>query len=230
MKIQKKIDFINEVNEFFRDAKNHGRNGYDWRYPKENVIAYDVKMHSWSDIEDFRKHLTRLQNEQVSDESLSERFQDFIYREAESFIDELKEEFAIVDCWYAGRSGGWIEVEYNNYLQELEYTETQTLDIYGNDITESEVEDLYQDAKKLQALESKISEYIKKRHQSLNEYICSEEYYKDLKDELLEYEYIKSDADILRDRKLNKTLEELLKSTDETVKRHAQGIAKKLKV
>lgn len=58
-----KIEYINKVNDEFTNAGNHGGNN-NWWYPKQNVIAYNVKLHGSSkDIDDIRAKMTIRQME-----------------------------------------------------------------------------------------------------------------------------------------------------------------------
>ena len=101
---------------------------------------------------------------------------------ANDLSDDIDAEYG-VKSGYAGRSGGWLEVDYQNNLSDDEQ------EIADN------VENFYKDAKELDALEVEIHEEIKKRHASYSKYIGSAEYYKDIAENLLDDEAI---ADIYK--------------------------------
>lgn len=158
---EQKEKYIEAVNNRFINARNHGYNGGNWWYPKENTIAYNVKMYSAGvSIDDIRKKLTKRQNEYYkNDEFFSNLVQEYIEQEANMFSDSLDEEKGIVKSGYAGRSAGWLEVEYKNEIDNWE-----------------EINDRYTEAKKLEALESKIEARIMEAKASLEKYIGSKEF------------------------------------------------------
>ena len=210
---EKKIDFINEINEFFINARNHG-NGNNWWYPVENSIAYNVKMNHFGDVKSFRKHLTKLQNENMTDDEIYEIMQDDLENAARMLQEDIKEDSGL-DCHFAGRSGGWIEVQYiNNIYEDFEDYEKEDFDA------------VYKEAQELQELENKVRNFIEDSHKAQNNYVDSKEYYKDIIGSLLDCGVIKEDKEIKHDKKMNSTLAELLNSSNETVKRHAKGIEK----
>lgn len=215
MKKQNKIDFINKVFERFDGASNHG-NGNNWFYPTSNVIAYDVKMHNFGDVETFREGLSKLQNSLITDDFIYDCMNNNQNFEAECLIDDIKEVFGL-ESWYAGRSGGWLEVQFENGLPS-----DYELDNY----TSSDIQEVYQEAKDMEDMEDKVAQYIKDGHRGLNDYIDSDSYYSELKDTFLANEYIKDDKDIKHDIKMASSLGDLLNSSDETIRRHARGINK----
>lgn len=173
----KKIEYINQVYLKFKDARNHGYNGNNWWHPKPDVIAYNVKMHAWPDFEALRAKMTARQNEYYTDEDLDGAYWGMLHFEAEQAIDEIKD-MGAHDAWFAGRSGGWLEVEYNNNLEEV-------------DATTEDIDHLYQEAKKLDQLEGKVADFIKERHKSVNTYVKSDDFITDfIKNELMTDEVI----------------------------------------
>lgn len=192
MNRKQKIDFINKVNDFFINAKNHGNNGDNWWYPKENVIAYNVKLYGGNkSIEDIRKLLSKRQNEYYSDSTLYEIMQDQQNDQAIMFSNELDEAYN-VKSGYAGRSGGWLEVEYNNDLIELEENTDEDVNYY------------YKLAKELCNLEMKVSNHIEKSLSSYKKYINTDQYCADIVDILIDDEMIgdiyKNEAKSLLDK------------------------------
>ncbi|MEK7578206.1 MAG: hypothetical protein AAB456_00590 [Patescibacteria group bacterium] len=168
-----KIDFINKVNDKFTNARNHGHNGNNWWYPKPNVIAYNVKMHGASkNIDDIRKFMTERQNEYYNDDALYEICNENQNDTARMFSDDIDETHG-VKSGYAGRSGGWLEVEYSNPLPDSLY-----------DTTSKDINYIYQEAKKLDTLETKISQEITAGHERLQKYMNTDEYCKDVSDSL----------------------------------------------
>lgn len=171
----KKIEYINKINTFFRDARNHGNSG-SWWYPKQNRIAYNVKMRSFCDTDTLRKSMTARQNEFYSDNELYDRaWYGMIEDEATMLMDEIKDTYSLVkDCGMAGRSGGWLEVDYQNDLIEVDETTDK------NDIAY-----YYKLAKELEKQEGEVRELIEQRHKALNAYIDTPEYYKDIAENVL---------------------------------------------
>lgn len=186
MQKAKKIEFINRVYLRFADARNHGSNGNSWWYPKANVIAYNVKVYSWLDMSEVRKNLTIRQNDFYSDNELSEIASENQNDEARMFSDDIDSEYG-VKSGYAGRSGGWLEVEYPSSLQEV-------------DKTSEEIDYYYQQAKELEELEATISQKIEKALAGYKKYIGSPQAAKDFADNLLSDEDI---ADIYKGKAKN---------------------------
>jgi len=181
---KQKIEYINEVYTRFTDTHNHGNQGDNWWYPMPNTIAYNVKMHSFVDVESLRKELTARQNDYYSDDTLYKIMSEDITDNANMLSDDIQEEYKL-ENGYAGRSNGWIEVEYVNNLFILD------------EDTEEDVNALYKEAKALEQLESDVCEFIKKRHKALNAYIDTPQYYKDMVERLTSDEEI---ADIYKDK------------------------------
>ena len=173
MKKQDKINFINKVNSFFVEAKNHGNNGNNWWYPKPNRIAYNVKMREFFSVSKLEPMLSKRQREYYNDNALYSIAEEQLNDEAMMLIDDIQIEYGLSSN-YAGRSGGWLEVDFNNPLE----------DVIDN---EPELENLsyyYKEAKKLEKLEQDVREYIEKRHKALNVYMSTDAYYKDLLERL----------------------------------------------
>ena len=106
---QQKIDYINQVNDRFREARNHGRNGSNWWYPTPNTIAYNVKLYGQKQgIEEIKELMTDRQKEYYSDDNLYDFINHWQNQEAEMFSNDLDLEYS-VKSGYAGRSGGWLE-------------------------------------------------------------------------------------------------------------------------
>ena len=169
MNKKEKIEFINDTNEKFREASNHGNQGDNWWYPNENTIAYDVKMNDFGDIERIRRLLSDKQNEFYSDEYLQNEIYQEQTDECNTLIWEL-EETDILSASFAGRSEGWIEVEYQNSLQYVDAEE---------DLTLNDIEDEYKEARNLIKQEEKIRKLIERRWEDYNKYVDSKEYYKE---------------------------------------------------
>lgn len=180
MKTQSKIEYINSVNERFLNARNHGHNGNNWWYPKANVIAYNVKIYGRSkDISDFRKAMTKRQNEYYTEDGLYSIANDMLNMECEMLQQDVVIEMKAKDAHFAGRSGDWFEVEYENTLQEVsEENDKKEIDYY------------YEEARKLEKQEAEIEAEIKRRHSSLTKYQNTDAYVKDFVDNLLDDEMI----------------------------------------
>lgn len=175
-KVQK-IDYINSVFNRFYDAKNHGKGG-SWWYPSHNVIAYNVKMHGNSkDIDDVRKKLTARQNGYYSDNTLYEVMQEQETDEANGLAQDILIEYGL-SAGYAGRSGGWLEVQYNN---EIDVDDIEKI---------SNVNYQYKIAKTLDNLENEVAEYIKSRHSSYTKYKNTDDYVNDIIERLSDDEEI----------------------------------------
>jgi hypothetical protein len=173
------IEFINATFARFEDAKNHGR-GNNWWYPLPNVIAYNVKMSSFGDVESFRKHLKEVQNDYYNDNALNEHIAYLLNDEAEMLKNDVIELNPLVeDAFYAGRSGGWLEVAYIVHFERV--SEDDDLET---------IKDYYSLAQKLEDAETSVAEFIKKSHKSLNNYVGTPDYYTDLANELLTDEAI----------------------------------------
>ena len=175
---KEKITYINEVNDRFMNAKNHG-NSNNWWYPLENRIAYNVKMSAFADVDTLEDYLTKRQNDFYSKETLYQLLQDKQDTDGEMLVLDIKEQYKL-DAVFAGRSGGWIEVDYENGLIEL--------DENGDTIYESDVDInmYYKEAKALEKLEIDVADFIEKSHAEYEKYINSKEYYRDISEMLLD--------------------------------------------
>ena len=175
---KEKITYINEVNDRFMNAKNHG-NSNNWWYPLENRIAYNVKMSAFADVDTLEDYLTKRQNDFYSKETLYQLLQDKQDTDCEMLVLDIKEQYQL-DAVFAGRSGGWIEVDYENGLIEL--------DENGDTIYESDVDInmYYKDAKALEKLEIDVADFIEKSRAEYEKYINSKEYYRDISELLLD--------------------------------------------
>lgn len=173
----KMIEYVNNVSVRFQDARNHGNSG-NWWYPKPNRIAYNVKMRAFGDVASLREVLTDVQNGYYSDEDLQARIDWQLEDEARMLADEVGD---MVDgsAYYAGRSGGWLEVDYSG----VEWLE--------NDAHIDDVRAAYKEAKELEELETKVATFIEKQHKALNAYIDTPEYYEDIASALDDDETIK---------------------------------------
>lgn len=175
----KKIEYINDTYNRFINARNHGGNGNNWWNPTPNTIAYNIKMRIFADVEELRKYLTERQNEYHSNNFLQSYIDDELDMQARFAVESIEDMSLVLSIHFAGRSGGWLEVEYDNQLEEVdENTDSATLD------------DFYKQAKELANAESKVHEYIKEEHELLNKYIGTTEYYKDI------FEHLQSDDEI----------------------------------
>ena len=169
---KKQKEYVLNVHERFENAENHGGHG-NWHYPKPYVIAYNVKMRNFADVEDFRKALSELQNDYYKNEFLQESIWTEQNDTCQLLIDDIKETYGL-ESWFAGRSGGWIEVDYSKHALDPD-------------------ESTFKDAKALETLETEIANLIEERHKSYNEYVGNEEYYKNLAESLDTDEDIKSE-------------------------------------
>jgi hypothetical protein len=176
---QQKIDFINEVNDKFINAKNHG-NSNNWWYPTQNKIAYNVKIHSYVDIKKLREKMSKRQNEYYTDEKLYSTYDHMLEDECEMLVSDINIEFAdIEDVNFAGRSSGWFEVEYKNNIDEVD----------ENSISD-EINNVYDEAVQLDKFENEVSKWIQNRHDTLEKYIGTDGYYCDIVDNLMDDEDI----------------------------------------
>lgn len=211
MKKKQKIAFISGVKRYFEEAPNHG-NGGNWWHPTQNRIAYDVKMHNWSSVEELRKYMSPLQNEYYSNEHLENILQDEQEQTCEMLIEDVNMNYDVTVAGFAGRSGGWIEIDYINNLEDIDEDEED----------ESFIDEQLKEAIKLDELQEDVKAFIKENHQNYNNYIDTEDFYKDIIDFLEDDESIKAiniDRLQLRDMLLHK---------DANVRRHASGIKKQL--
>ena len=169
-----KVEYINKVNARFEEAKNHGRNGSNWWYPTPNTLAYNVKVYSYVDIDELRKKMTKRQNEYYNDNTLQDIHQEQENDQARYLQDEVEELAGVLSVSYAGRSGGWLEVEYSNPLEHLD----EQGNGYNRD--KDELATMYKEAKELEKQEQAVSEVITTRHKAYCLYVKSIEYLDDL--------------------------------------------------
>lgn len=206
MNRKSKVDYINKVFERFEHAENHGNNGSNWWNALPFRIAYNVKMSSFGDIDTFRKYLTPLQNKHYTDDDLYEHINFENEVSANMLIEDIHEEFGL-DASFAGRSGGWIEIDYPSNFEDV------TLE--DDDDT---INGYYYEAKELEELEAKVSNFIKDQHKGYNDYVDTKQYYQDL------LERLDGDFEIYHQRPLY----EFTSHKNDIVKRHAKGIIKEL--
>lgn len=165
--MEKQIKYINEINEKFRDARNHG-NGDNWWHPKQNVIAYNVKIYAGPDGEEIRKAMTKRQKEYYTDENIYEILQDYQDREANCLAQDVMEYDLVEDAYFAGRSGGWLEVEYNNSLEQI--------DDNGIDYHKDDIKEYYKQAKELEKIEAEVEDIIERRKRDYIKDITSKQF------------------------------------------------------
>jgi len=177
MNRQQKIDKYNEIYNFFTDARNHGNNGNNWWYPKQNVIAYNVKLYGGLWLESIRTELTDRQNDYYSDELLYDIIQERQNREAIILSDMVDDMDDVLSSGFAGRSGGWLEVEFQNYLEYID----EDFDNY----TDKEITELYNDAQDLMNNQVKVEEFISTAKSNYEQYLKTPEAVSDLVEELL---------------------------------------------
>lgn len=187
MNKKQKMEFVNETYTRFADAPNHG-NGNNWWYPTANRIAYNVKMRSFGDVDTLRKSLTSVQNEYYSDDEL----QNAIYREQMDACEMLLEDLtgktgmlvieSVTGAHFAGRSGGWVEVDYSVNFEPLD-----------DDADTEDVDGYYRLAAELVKAEATVADFIANEHKRYNEYVDTPEYYRDIADSLLNDDAIKTE-------------------------------------
>ena len=188
MNKEKKLKKINEIGKRFINARNHGGGG-NWWYPKRNVIAYDIKMSSFGfSYDDIKDKISDKQKDFYKNINgmIDSFYWDTLNNELEYFIEDLKEEYeCIKECYQAGRSGGWLEIEYINELGELwdRVEDFESSEVYSIDY-------IYNEMIKLDKKEREISSKIKKALNALNKYIDSEDFINDFINTLM------TDADI----------------------------------
>jgi len=157
-----KIDFINQMHEVI-NGENHGHGG-NWWYPSENTRAYNVKVYGGYPFgaSDLVRYMSPMQLGYYCDERDIERMiQDSYDSELEFARDELVADLKalskhILGVRFAGRSGGWIEVTYGNYMDEVD--EDTDIDV---------INDSYKEAMELHELESEADKLISERHAEL---------------------------------------------------------------
>lgn len=202
MNKQKKLDKINKIAERFINARNHGDGG-DWWYPRENRIAYDIKMSSFGfSYDDIEDKLTDKQKDfyENMDELINEYYWNTLECKLDEFIADIKAEYKTVrECYQAGRSGGWLEIDYRNELGELydNVADFESCESYSIDY-------IYNEMVALDKEEQEISERIKRELKALNSYIESEDFKDDFINTLMTDEdisdYYKQNAKRLIDK------------------------------
>lgn len=193
---KQKKEYAEKVNERFINARNHG-NGGNWWYPKENRIAYNVKMYAWIDVKDVRENMTPRQNEYYSDEVLLEIIQEKQANTANFHAEEIEGMNGVIGAGYHGRSAGWLEVDYRNGLCAGGYSDCDT---------KEHIQEQYEIAKELEKNEDAVSQYIAKELKAYKKYIGSAQAAKDTVDGLMADDEI---AEIYKDK--IKTLADKLK-------------------
>ena len=155
---QNKIDFINEVNDRFLSAENHSGSN--------NTLSYNVKVYG-SNIsgEEIREKITDRQREYHSLDDIYQAMDMFQSDSADMLSDEVSNIDGVKECYFAGRSGGYLEVEYCNALEE----------VYEEDFNE-DIASLYKVAKELEETETKVSNLIDKRYNGYCKLINSKDY------------------------------------------------------
>src|SRR3990167_1599507 len=146
---KQKIDYINQINDRFINARNHGHNGNNWWYPKENRIAYNVKVYGGISTENIRKKMTERQNNFYSDDAIYELLNDWQCQIANDLSEEIEMLPGVQNTSYAGRSSGWLEVD---YINDIDPSCDAAMDIDAN----------YEFAKELEKNEVTVSKLIKK--------------------------------------------------------------------
>ena len=170
-----KVNYINTILDRFENARNHGNNGNNWWYPMPFRIAYNVKMYSFLDIDKLREMMSDRQRKYYDRKDLNDLWYETINQEAELAIGEIKEISPLIyDVFFAGRSGGWCEVQYNKEIEEVDVS-----------MPLAEINEEYRKAKELDIVESVVEVLIESSKKSLCKYIDSEQYYKDLLSEVL---------------------------------------------
>jgi len=154
-----KIEYINKVRSRFEDAENHGISGSNWWYPTANTIAYNIKVYGIksdsSDLKlsDAQKEYYNSDIENTYQNAFDRYTSDIIY----FFMEELRANYSVISrINIAGRSGGWLEVEYHNILPWNLKGEFET-----SNYTNKDINIYYKDAQYLEDQESKIAEEIK---------------------------------------------------------------------
>lgn len=172
MNKQKKLDKINEIAERFINAENHGSGG-NWLYPKRDRIAYKIKISSFSfSFDDIKDKLTDKQKDFYKniDELINTYYWNTLEFTLEEFITDIKNSYKYVsECYQAGRSGGWLEIDYRNELGEL-WDNIEDFERYES----YDIDYIYDEMVALDKKEREISERIKRELKALNNYIESE--------------------------------------------------------
>lgn len=172
MKKDKKLKKINEIGEMFINARNHGGGG-NWWNSKRDVIAYNIKMSSYGfSYDDIKDKLSDKQKDFYKniDKLIDAYYWDTLECTLDEFITDIKDIYKYVnECYQAGRSGGWLEIEYENALGELwdSVADFESYESYSIDY-------IYDEMVALDKEEQEISERIKRELKALNSYIESE--------------------------------------------------------
>lgn len=176
MNTKQKREYIESVRERFENAPNHG-GGNNWWYPKPYVVAYNVKMRVFPDAERTAGAMTDLQRDFYKGkyDAVTERAWDDAVRLAVGDFEESAREMGTLDCWLAGRSAGWLEVQY------------PMLDVgYCEELRGERLDLAYRQARELSALEGKVSVLVKDSLTALTAYLESDNFYLDLVSELMQ--------------------------------------------
>ena len=179
-----------QVLERFEEAENHGKNGDNWWNPVSYRIAYKIKMKSWASCKEMRKVLSPLQNTYYSDEVLEHLMDSEQVDELRRFISETEDRYnKNISITIAGRSGGWMEVDYSKLAEYDRYTLESELE--EGVIDEEEEEGIYNDIMELEELENEVAGMIENRHREYNKYVGTTEYYEDVTSALIDDEKIR---------------------------------------
>jgi hypothetical protein len=173
-----------QVLERFEEAENHGKNGDNWWNPESYRIAYKIKMKSWPSCKEMRKVLSPLQNEYYGDEVLNHLMDSERVDELRRFIFEMKDRYnKKISITIAGRSGGWMEVDYSSLAEYDRYT--LECELEEGIIDEEEEEGIYNDIMDLEELENEVAGMIENTHREYNKYVGTTEYYEDVTSTLI---------------------------------------------
>jgi hypothetical protein len=169
---EQKYNYIQEVADKFRNSRNHGHNGNNWWYPKEDTMAYNVKMYSAGiDIDKVKAKMTDRQKDYYkNDDIFEDLYYDYLNMECQFLSDEIEEIKGVKETSFAGRSGGWFEVEYYNSLSD--YDIDQNLESFDR----KDLEEAYTVAKELDELEARIEQEVGLRKQRLEKHLASEDF------------------------------------------------------
>ena len=163
MKTNDKIIAIEEQQKRFEN--NHGGRS-NWWYPYPDTIAINVKMRSFADMDTLREKLTPLQNESMSDEAIQDLFYMEQGAECEILRDEVMEMDGVTNAWFAGRSGGWLEVQFSDADFDVEDPEDA-----------QEVSEVYDAVMVLEKQADAVQELVERAHKAYNDYVDSDGYY-----------------------------------------------------
>lgn len=179
MNTKQKIEYIQSVYNKFTDARNHG-NGNNWWYPIENRISYDVKIRGTTkDIDDIRDAMSERQKDYYTDAAIYDICDEMQSDACSTLVSDIKDIYSISDVYFAGRSGGWCEVQYKNNI-DISCINDETTSDYVEYI-----DDEYKKACNLDNLEGDISSYIKDSHKKYCEYLNTDAYIIDIIENML---------------------------------------------